>query len=139
MTHLAIVVEGATEQAFVRNVLGARLALRRVWATPVEVTTKRDRKTGQKLSRGGGQWRQWRREIKDILAGKPADWRVTSMFDLYGLPDDFPCLSTIENVHGTETRTRLLEDAMARDIDDIRFGNWVRSLEALGECRSWCG
>lgn len=103
--NLYVIVEGDTEQEFVKQLLAPHLNDRQVWTTPIEVTTKRDRKTGQKLSKGGGHWKHWRKDIQLVLRGKAAGFRVTSLFDLYGLPEDFPKLDQCSHELDTVARS----------------------------------
>jgi len=143
VTRLFVVVEGDTEQEVVKLCLAPHLNARQVWTTPIEVTTKRDRKTGQKLAKGGGHWMHWRKDICTVLRSNAADLRVTSLFDLYGLPEDFPRLDDCATERDTVVRAERLETAMREDIDDRRFIPYVQrhefealvlsGLEHLGE------
>jgi len=134
MIRLFVIVEGDTEQEFVKRSLAPHLNALEVWTNPIEVTTKRDRKTGEKLSQGGGHWKHWRKDICNVLRSKAADLRVTSMFDLYGLPDDFPQLSEHSTERNTIRRACMLESAMSADINDHEFEALVLSgLEHLRE------
>jgi hypothetical protein len=127
--RLYIVVEGGTEQEFVKQLLGPHLGASHVWTTPIEVTTKRDRKTGQKLAKGGGHWKHWRKDICNVLRSHAADLRVTTLFDRYGLPEDFPGLQACSIERDTVARADLLEEAMAKDIGDGRFIPYVQRHE----------
>lgn len=126
---LYVLVEGNTEDRFVKTLLGPHLHERGVWAVPIEVTTKKNPLTGEKLARGGGQWKHWRRDILSVLAGKPAGDRVTSMFDLYGLPKDFPALDAGKAERDTVKRAQMLEKAMAAEIGDRRFIPYIQRHE----------
>ncbi len=121
MIRLYIIVEGGTEQEFVKQLLAPHLSARHVWTTPIEVTTKRDRKTGQKLAKGGGHWKHWRKDICTLMRSNANDLRVTSLFDLYGLPEDFPNLAVCAAQRDTVARAKQLEAAMGEDIGDRRF------------------
>lgn len=129
MTRLYIVVEGDTEQEFVTQLLEPHLRAKNVWTIPIEVATKRDRKTGQKLAKGGGHWKHWRKDIRNVLLSKADDLRVTSLFDLYGLPEDFPKLDACAAERDTVARAKLLEDAMGEDINDRRFIPYLQRHE----------
>jgi hypothetical protein len=129
VTRLFVVVEGDTEMEFVGRTLAPYLNVREVWTTPIEVTTKRDRKTGQKLAQGGGHWKHWRKDIQTLLRSKAADLRVTSLFDLYGLPDDFPRLDEHSTQRDTVARAGLLENEMGTDIGDQRFIPYLQRHE----------
>lgn len=129
MIRLHVFVEGDTELEFVKQCLAPHLDQRQVWTIPIEVTTKRDRKTGKKLARGGGHWKHWRKDIRTVLRSNAADLRVTSMFDLYGLPEDFPKLNECSTEQDTVARAGLLESAMGEDVDDDRFIAYVQRHE----------
>lgn len=132
MRRLYVVVEGQTEEAFARHVLGPHLSTNQIFVSPMIVTTRRDRVTGVKTGKGGGHWRHWRKDIGRLFRDRDPDLRVTTIFDLYGLPDDFPEM----NVHGTCTDTRrraeVLEHAMAQDIEDHRLIPYLQ----LHECEA---
>jgi hypothetical protein len=123
--RLYVIVEGDTEQEFVKQSLAPHLNTLSVWTTPIEVTTKRDRKTGQKLAQGGGHWKQWRKDIRTVLRSNAADLRVTSLLDLYGLPEDFPHLDACSAERDTIRRAGFIESAMREDIEDQRFIPYV--------------
>ena len=129
MIRLYIIVEGGTEQEFVKQLLAPHLNAQQVWTTPIEVTTKTDRKTGQKLAQGGGRWTHWRKDIRTVLRSSAADLWVTSLFDLYGLPDDFPQVAVCNAERDTVRRAAMLEKAMREDIEDPRFVPYIQRHE----------
>lgn len=72
----------------------------------------------------------WQRDIERFLGGdRSDDLRVTTLFDLYGLPDDFPGLT----VHGADTdtvrRCASLEGALGTVFDDPRFLPYIQRHE----------
>ena len=73
--------------------------------------------------RGGGrQWSKWARDIQRFLKhDRSANVRLTTMFDLYGLPKDFPRFSEHSVIQDTNRRCDLLQEAMAEAIDDRRL------------------
>jgi hypothetical protein len=127
--QLHVVVEGQTEESFVKRCLGPHLDSLGVYTTPILVTTRRDERTGKKVRKGGGRWKQWRRDIRILLRDGRADLRVTTLFDLYGLPRDFPGLDAHAAVGDTAVRTGLLEAAMAKDLDDRRVLPYLQRHE----------
>lgn len=141
--RLYLLVEGQTEERFVKAVLEPHLRDRGIHATPIVVATRRDRKTGQK-ARGGGHWVQWQRDVRRLLADqKGGDVHFTTLFDLYGLPRDFPGLKEHGADLDTQRRVDLLEQAMAQAVGDRRFIPYLQrhefetlvlaSLKALAE------
>jgi hypothetical protein len=128
MTRLYVLVEGPSEEGFVDEVLGPHLNARAVWTYPIVVETSRDI-YGRKR-KGGGQWRRWKDDLLRLCKGQAAfDVRVTTMFDLYGLPKDFPELSKHAHVSDTRTRVQLLECAMATAIGDRRLIPYLQRHE----------
>jgi len=106
--RLYVLVEGQTEEVFVRGLLAPHLDGFGVMAVPIVVTTRRNA-DGSK-HRGGGHWRHWQRDLMRLVGGHPGERvRFTTLFDLYGLPDDFPELAEHATVADTARRATLLE------------------------------
>ncbi len=80
MNNLVIVVEGPTEQTFVRDQLTEHLALHNVNTWPV--LPGKDRRQG-----GVKKWEVAKQDIIRTLKGQPF---CSTMFDYYALPDDWP-------------------------------------------------
>lgn len=80
MVEVVAIVEGQTEQTFVHEVLAAHLALHRIaiWA----VLPGKARKSGGVKS--------WESAQGDILRALKQGRHVTTMFDFYGMPLDWP-------------------------------------------------
>lgn len=85
----------------------------------------------------------WAKDIQLRLRdGRPVV-RVTTLFDLYGLPKNFPRLSTLMSVADTRERCDRLEEAMAKVVGDGPFIPYLQrhefealvlaGLPALGE------
>lgn len=127
--RLFIVVEGQTEEAFVNKVLAPHLYRGTppgfLDVRPVIVQTSRDAQ-GRKR-RGGGSWGKWVKDMKR-LAAEPQG-RFTSMFDLYGLPVDFPQLEECSGVSDTVRRAEMLEQAMVAAVGDWRFIPYIQRHE----------
>lgn len=86
MKRVHILVEGQTEELFVNEIL--QPALGSLTLTPVLVATKRV-KSGGKFKGGLGSFRQVADDLRRLLQDTSAI-AVTTLLDLYGLPDDFP-------------------------------------------------
>jgi hypothetical protein len=52
---------------------------------------------------------------------KNEDARFSTMFDLYGLPNDFPGFDESKNISGPHERVAMVEKAFGQDIRDGRF------------------
>jgi hypothetical protein len=129
LIRLYVVVEGQTEEAFVKHILAPHLFAHDVLAVPKIVTTRRDRITGRILGRGGGHWTHWRKDIRRFFLDGSADARFSTLFDLYGLPDDFPRLAEHATCTDTLQRVALLEQAIADDLDDYRLVPYIQRHE----------
>src|SRR5262245_7343839 len=88
MKLVRILVEGQTEETFVRDVLGPALWERGVSLRETVVATKRV-KAGGKFKGGVTSYRQVATEVR-LLLGDSSAHLVTTMLDFYRLPRDFP-------------------------------------------------
>ena len=93
MTDVIVVCEGQTEEAFMKGVLYPVLSTRNVFVEPRLIATSRQAK--------GGALNHQRvlRYLRNTLRER-RDAYVTTFFDLYGLPSDFP--GQPENVAQTD-------------------------------------
>lgn len=120
-------VEGQTEEQFVKEVLASHLQRLGVWVYPIVVETSRDA-FGRK-HRGGGHWRHWKRDLMRLRQQGGNDVRITTMFDLYGLPEDFPGLAAQSSSMDTTARANALEVSLAEAISDHRFIPYIQRHE----------
>lgn len=129
MMRLIVVVEGQTEEAFVKDVLVPHLAAHKVFVAATIVGKQLAHERGHR-GRGGGQFRSWRRDIARLLHDG-TDWglRVTTFFDLYGLPEDFPGLSGLSTELDTNVRCDALQRSLAVDTNDRRFIPYIQRHE----------
>ena len=117
MIRVNVVVEGQTEEGFVKQVLYPYLFERNIVVTPRLVLLKRSRGS---MARGGmrdyaqPKWdiQQWMRQDKSAYC--------TTMFDLYALPTDFPGMSEIPPRSTPCQRIRHLEQAFSTDLGNPR-------------------
>ncbi len=120
--RLYMLVEGPTEEQCLKRILVPHLRHHGVETACIIVETKRDQ-AGRKY-RGGGDWTKWRADLKRLLGQHPGnDVRVTTMFDLYGLPDHFPGLEEHGRLADTKRRVGLLESALKDSLADSP-GHW---------------
>ena len=130
--RLNFIVEGQTEESFVNRTLRPHLAKWSIWVNARCVMTSRK---GRSKHRGGiGAYEQAKRDI--LLWAKEdrnPDARFTTMFDLYGLPSDFPDFQRAARERDPYARVTVLEDALAADIDDWRLIPYLQlhEFEAL--------
>jgi hypothetical protein len=141
MTRLYALVEGQTEAEFMKQVLASHLQSLDIWLYPIIVETSHEA-SGRKR-RGGGHWKHWKRDLMRLRAQQAgSDVRITTMFDLYGLPADFPCLAQHSTNADTTARANALEIALAEAVNDPRFIPYIQRhefetlvLAALNELR----
>ena len=133
MSRLFVVVEGQTEEMFVNKVLCPYLADFGVGASAIVPITNAGRGRGGRVARGGGRWKHWLSAIRRKLGSAESGVFVTTMFDLYGLPDDFPERERGLSVRDSLAYVRLLEQAMSRVIGSNRFVGYIQlhEFEAL--------
>lgn len=127
--RLLVVVEGQTEEAFVNEALRRHLWNHDVYASATIVGTPR-RRGSAPLTKGGGDWGRWERDVRRVLGQRSqAGLRVTTLFDLYGLPRGFPGLTEHGTDPDTNRRCDSLEAALAEAISDSRFIPYLQRHE----------
>lgn len=126
--RLYIIVEGQTEEAFVKKVLINHLASFDVFATVRCVTTSRDKR---RVYRGGvASYEKVKRDIITLLREeKGAEVRFTTMLDLYALSTNFPGFAEAKKCFDPYQRVNLLESALGKDINDHRFVPYIQLHE----------
>jgi hypothetical protein len=107
VVRLYVMVEGATEESFVNEVLAPVLWSRQVSPIPLIV--------GSPGHKGGNV--KYVRVKKDVLTQLKQDRRAycTTMFDFYGLGEGFPGTPLLPNLQNIEKVTRI-EQAVKADI-----------------------
>jgi hypothetical protein len=118
MVKVLLLVEGQTEEAFVKNLLAKHLLDRGILAVPVIVATKR-LLTGNKIRGGYAPYARVRSEILRLLNDSSAAC-VTTMLDYYGLAPEFPGRAAPVGRTAQE-KVSFVESAWAEDVDDARF------------------
>lgn len=124
-------VEGQTEETFVRDVLQPHLSPRGVYLTPIIAATKRV-KSGGKFRGGIVSFAQFRRDM-NLLLGDTSATAVTTMIDFHALPRDFPGFSTLPPRATVHERARHLERELSDHFPDRRFFPYLslHEFEAL--------
>ena len=129
MIRLHVTTEGATERGFVTRVLAPHLAQFGVFADARDVITSRDNQLNFEYRGGLIRYQRARGDIQTWIKqdGGPDCW-FTTMFDLYGLPSDFPGLSSAP-FHDPYARVAAVEQALAADINHSRFIPYIQLHE----------
>lgn len=130
MRRVLILVEGQTEERFVKDVLRPSLWLKDIDLIPKVATTKRVKK-GSDFKGGITDYRKVENDLRRLL-GDTAALFVTTFIDYYGLPPDFPGMATRPNRISLE-RARHVETAWEERISHPRFRAYlmIHEFEAL--------
>jgi len=113
-----ILVEGQTEEAFVKRLLHKHLLAFQIDLIPCLLHTKLTT-VGASYRGGVTSYAKMRRDIMHLLDDSSA-YRVTTMLDYYGLPKDFPGLASLQG-KTPYARVKYLEKQFAIDIAHPSF------------------
>ena len=109
MKTVILVGEGQTEENFVKRVLSPNLALRHVYVEPRLIATS-------PTARGGALNRQRvLRFLRNTLRER-SDTYITTLFDLYRIPSDFPGANESSGDPDPITRAKSMETAFGRAV-----------------------
>ncbi len=128
MKRVYIVVEGQTEQKFVKEVLSPYLLQESgiMQVTPLLIKTS---KTGK-----GGfvNYEHLKNTVLPMLRQK-SDIIVTTMVDYFRIPNNLPEYDQCQDLEPKEARVNALEQAINEDIKDARFFSYIQlhEFEAL--------
>lgn len=118
MKRLLVLVEGQTEETFVRDVLDPHLHAFGIVAIGTILKTKRP-KSGGPFRGGVTSTAQVTADLGRLL-GDPNAVAVTAVIDYYGLPTDFPGMST-RPPGEPRARVEHVERAWAQTVNHRRF------------------
>jgi|APTNR8051073442_1049403.scaffolds.fasta_scaffold07480_6 hypothetical protein len=131
MTRLLMLVEGQSEEIFVKHTLAPHLAQHGVFVeSPIVLWTKR-------LPSGGGfrggvsNWNQIRRNLLPLT--RDGDAWVSTLLDFYGLPEDFPGLPEALGAGDPREKVAGLQERFAAELNHQRFIPFL----ALHEFEAW--
>jgi myo-inositol-1-phosphate synthase len=127
MIRVHVFCEGQTEETFVRDVLMEHFARRGIWLNAILVMTGSSSKGG--LVSFGKVHRQIVRKCKEDQSSF-----VTTLFDYYGLPKDFPAFEVKENAqYSISQKVQHLEKAFTEAVECQNFipNFLVHEFEAL--------
>jgi len=130
MIRLHVTAEGQTEQAFARKVLAPYLAEFNIFVDARCVLTSKNKRAAKEYRGGLLGYDKAKKDIELWLKeDNHKDCRFTTMFDLYGLPNDFPGYTDAKMQPDPYNRIKILEKAMASDFNDQRFVPYVQLHE----------
>jgi len=127
MKKLFIMVEGQTEERFVKDILSDYFFQNNIFAQPILVTTKVVN-DGTNFRGGWVSYSNTRRDLLKLLADTSV-YKVTTMLDYYGLPDDFPAWVSHADCYKSVLAA---ESAFANDINHSKFLPYLQLHEFEG-------
>lgn len=128
MKRILILVEGATEERFVKEVLNPLFIPQNITLIPTIVNTKIVKSEGKIYKGGWVSYAGAKRDLKNLLNDSDATI-VTTMFDFYGLPKDFPqweCNGTCYE------QVTVAEQVFSNDINHPKFIPYIQLHEFEG-------
>jgi hypothetical protein len=129
MVRLNLLVEGQTEETFVKRVLVPHLAERGVFATPRLLATRTDA-VNRRYKGGLLSFAQFRRDLSIWMKqDRNRDAVFSSMIDLYALPDDFPGKQDVSPDQDPQVRVAALEQSLVAAMGDDRFLPYIQLHE----------
>ncbi|WHZ16799.1 MAG: hypothetical protein OJF52_003649 [Nitrospira sp.] len=126
MARVLVLVEGQTEETFVRDVLSPHLADHNVFIRATLATNKKV-KFGPTFRGGVTSYPKIKRDVQLLLMDTSASL-VTTMIDFYGLPSDFPGYGSIP-AGSCHKKVAHLERAFNVDIGNSRFRPYLQTHE----------
>lgn len=131
MTRLLMLVEGQSEEIFVKQTLTPFLAERGVHVLPPIVLWTKRIPSGGGFRGGVSNWNQIRRSLLPLTYDTDA-W-VTTLLDFYGLPDDFPGYQEALGPGDPRQHVLALQERFAAEIGHPRLIPFF----ALHEFEAW--
>lgn len=125
MRRALVLVEGQTEERFIKDVLQPHLWKFDLSLEPKIVTTKRI--VGAVHKKGGGDFSKIDRDVR-LLLGDSDAIAVTTFFDYYGFPKNFPPKAELPIGLGARG-ANLLEQALNKHFAHKRFRAYIQLYE----------
>ena len=108
MIRVYVFCEGQTEETFVREVLGPYFQPMKVWLTAILI------RTGPRGKGGVSSYRKIKRQVEIMCKEDSTAW-VTTMLDFYGLPSDFPKMTSMgDSLKKAKSVERAFQEDLAR-------------------------
>jgi hypothetical protein len=116
MSRVYILVEGQTEEAFLQEVMVGAYAAKGVYLTPIIVTTSPGHRGG--LS----SYSKVKPQIDKLCKQDPGAY-VTTLFDFYALPKDFPGQGGLPALGAASAAAKVsyLEQQLGADVGHVNF------------------
>ena len=132
MKRVLILVEGQTEERFVKQLLQPHFSSLNLFITPTLLTTKMV-KSGPNFKGGVTSFEKFAFDLRRLLGGAGGGALVTTMLDYYRLPNDFPGMNDRPPAIDRFTRVNHVELALYKHFSDGRFLPFL----ALHEFEAW--
>jgi len=126
-----MLVEGQSEEIFVKQTLAPYLAERGVYVQPPIVLWTKRIPSGGGYRGGVSNWNQIRRSLAPLTFDSDA-W-VTTLLDFYGLPDDVPGYQVARGPGNPRDNVAALQEQLIAEINHPRFIPFL----ALHEFEAW--
>lgn len=111
MTRVHIFCEGQTEDVFVREVLSPHFQPLNIWLNSIII------RTGPQGKGGVTSYRKMKWQVENKCKEDATAW-VTTLLDFYGLPSDFPAMTSKTD---SLTKAKAVENAFQMDIVQPNF------------------
>lgn len=127
MKKILILVEGQTEERFVKIKLSKYFLQKDIWLTPRIIETK-EVKSGPNFKGGINSYQKIKKDLVKLLADSSAIV-ITTMIDYYGLPRDFPSFNDKGSCY---LKVKSAEKSFAQDINNPKFVPYLQLHEFEG-------
>lgn len=119
MIKVLILVEGFSEEKFVKEILKPYFETKNIFVIPRNL-------------KGVGKYKIINNEIKTLLKDSSASV-VTTMIDYYRIPSDFPNKNQLNQSHTSVQKVEFLENEFSQDISNKKFLPYLQlhEFEAL--------
>jgi hypothetical protein len=136
MTRVYVICEGQTEELFVKEVLSTFFLPKAIYLTPILI--------GKPGHKGGNfTFRRLLADIRPLLGDSTAF--CTTLFDFYGLPNDFPGKDNAQLMKNTEDKAECIIKALSNALTETmsvdtlrRFIPYIQMYEFEGLLFSDC-
>jgi hypothetical protein len=120
--QVMVIVEGQTEEAFIKQVVAPNLLSLGINVTPIIFITSI--KKGKKHTGGGINLDKLKNQVKPLIYQKNQPF-VSTFFDLYALPTNFPNYADAQKCNNLEDKVKLLNQGLNQEI--------INSFDFLGK------
>ena len=119
MKKILILVEGQTEEKFIKELLVPYFENQSIYIVPIIISTSRG-KSGSKYKGGVVSFGQVKSELLKLLTDTSASM-VTTMIDYYGLDNSFPGKNDINTQNDLYEKIQFLENCFSNEIRHPQF------------------